>query len=65
MDDVFAEKGRLLIQKEHEATAKGFRIGEVLHSAYFDLEFPELQIGPRCEWSRSHNHHRAFSLSLV
>ncbi|MEW5297623.1 MAG: hypothetical protein WDW36_000821 [Sanguina aurantia] len=47
VDDVFTEKGRLLIQKEHEASAKGFRIGEVLHSAYFDLEFPELQIGPR------------------
>ena len=35
-------QGRLLIRKEQEATLKGFKIGEVLHSAYFDLEFPTL-----------------------
>ena len=35
-------QGRLLIRKEQEATLKGFQIGEVLHSAYFDLEFPTI-----------------------
>ena len=35
-------QGRLLIRKEQEATLKGFKIGEVLHSAYFDLEFPTI-----------------------
>mmetsp|Transcript_35578 Transcript_35578/g.79011 ORF Transcript_35578/g.79011 Transcript_35578/m.79011 type:complete len:727 (-) Transcript_35578:712-2892(-) len=42
VDDVYTEKGRLLIRKEQEATLKGYRIGEVLHSAYFDLEFPDI-----------------------
>lgn len=31
-----------MIRKEQEATLKGFQIGEVLHSAYFDLEFPTI-----------------------
>ena len=38
----YTEKGRLLIRKEQEAILKGYRIGEVLHSAYFDLEFPSI-----------------------
>ncbi|GAX78046.1 hypothetical protein CEUSTIGMA_g5488.t1 [Chlamydomonas eustigma] len=42
VDDEYTEKGRLLIRKEQEAALKGFKIGEVLHSAYFDLEFPTI-----------------------
>lgn len=30
------------MRKEQEATSKGYAIGEVLHSAYFDLEFPTI-----------------------
>ena len=33
-------QGRLLVKKEQDALIKGYPIGEVLHSAYFDLEFP-------------------------
>ena len=42
VDDEYTEKGRLLIRKELESTARGLQVGEVLHSAYFDLEFPTI-----------------------
>lgn len=42
VDDEYTEKGRLLIRKELESTARGLQVGEVLHSAYFDLEFPNI-----------------------
>ncbi|KAG1668956.1 hypothetical protein FOA52_001000 [Chlamydomonas sp. UWO 241] len=40
VDDEFTEKGRLLIRKEQDAVARGAAVGEVLHSAYSDLQFP-------------------------
>lgn len=46
VDDEYTEKGRLLIRKELESTARGLQVGEVLHSAYFDLEFPTIAGGP-------------------
>eukprot|EP00798_Chlamydomonas_sp_ICE-L_P030467 gene30467-35478_t len=42
VDDEYTVKGRLLVRKEQEAANMGHPIGEVLHSAYFDLEFPTI-----------------------
>lgn len=45
VEDEYTEKGRALVRKEQEATARGFAIGEVFHTAYVDLEFPGLKKG--------------------
>ena len=34
-----------MIRKELESTARGLQVGEILHSAYFDLEFPTVAGG--------------------
>lgn len=35
--------------QERECVAGGQTIGDVLHAAYFDLEFPDMDLGPRSE----------------
>jgi hypothetical protein len=42
VDDRYTEQGRGLLTKEREAAANGLRIGDVLHSAAIDAEFPGL-----------------------
>ncbi|GIL77008.1 hypothetical protein Vretimale_3267 [Volvox reticuliferus] len=47
VDDEYTEKGRQLVAREREAVEKGFSIGQVLTSAFFDLDFPDIVGGPR------------------
>ncbi|GIL58629.1 hypothetical protein Vafri_13639 [Volvox africanus] len=47
VDDEYTEKGRQLVTREREAMEKGFTIGQVLTSAFFDLDFPDIVGGPR------------------
>ncbi|KAG2481922.1 hypothetical protein HYH03_019121 [Edaphochlamys debaryana] len=47
VDDEYTEKGRQLVAREREAVAKGFAIGQVLTTAFFDLDFPDIVGGPR------------------
>ncbi|EFJ41548.1 hypothetical protein VOLCADRAFT_98436 [Volvox carteri f. nagariensis] len=47
VDDEYTEKGRQLVAREREAVEKGFTIGQVLTSAFFDLDFPDIVGGPR------------------
>ncbi|GLC39990.1 hypothetical protein PLESTB_000120900 [Pleodorina starrii] len=47
VDDDYTEKGRQLVAREREAVEKGFAIGQVLTSAFFDLDFPDIVGGPR------------------
>ncbi|KXZ44947.1 hypothetical protein GPECTOR_60g724 [Gonium pectorale] len=46
VDDAYTEKGRMLVAREREAVAKGFALGQVLTTAFFDLDFPDIG-GPR------------------
>ncbi|GFR49399.1 hypothetical protein Agub_g11451 [Astrephomene gubernaculifera] len=57
VDDTYTEKGRLLVAREREAVSKGFALGQVLTSAFFDLDFPDIVGGPR---SRLHQQKKGF-----
>ncbi|PNW77818.1 hypothetical protein CHLRE_10g453100v5 [Chlamydomonas reinhardtii] len=47
VEDAYTEKGRQLIAREREAVGKGFAVGQVLTTAFFDLDFPDIVGGPR------------------